>query len=461
MRHVNSKPASPWHWLIALVVLGVLLRVGLTVCYGPLSQPDTGTYISAAQDLAAGGAFTRSEGRRTPGYPLFIAALGQSPVQIMSAQLAFGVATSALLYLLALRLTGRPKVAFLAGLSYDINLQQLFFEAILLTEPLTTFLLAAMLLILLAALERLRQARAASILTFMTGLLAGATIMVRPQFIFLPLLLPLLVGYASWTGRRGTSRALGHAALVILPIVVAVAGWMAVVQDKTGYFTLSNQSGFGVVNHSVEFIELAPERYATVRDILLKYRALQVAATGHAGNTVWYAWPEIRQATGWSLPEASRQLQQMSKEMFIQHPLLYAGSVMRPLVEFWTVPLLWAPERIKPGWLVQPIEWLWWVEHKLLRLANLVFLLLVAAVAVSRRMRLLTRWDLQATTISAVVLCSSLLQALADRGAGSRYGVTLQAAIVVLVLVTLARMRANRQPAAMPQAVPAHAADGR
>jgi len=231
--------------------------------------------------------------------------------------------------------------------------------------------------------------------------------------------------------------------LVTLPMVVAVVGWAKVVESKTGYFATSTQSGFGLVNHSVEFIELAPERYATVRDILLKHRAERMAAAGHAGNTVWYAWPEIREVTGWSLPEASRQLQQMSMQMFAQHPVRYAGSVARAWLEFWTVPIIWAPERISPPWLAQPLQSVWWLEHKLLRIANLLFAVLVAAVVVSRRLRAAARWDLDATAISAVILASSLLQAMADRGAGSRYAMTVQALIALVLMVSASRMRTS------------------
>jgi hypothetical protein len=268
---------------------------------------------------------------------------------------------------------------------------------------------------------------------------------VRPQFIFLPLLLPLLVGYAASGLRWPNRRALGHAALLVLPIVLAVLSWAKVVQSQTGYFTMSTQSGFGLVNHSVNFIELAPGPYAEVRDILLRHRAERIAASGHAGNTVWYAWPEIRQATGWSLPEASRQLQRMSMQMFAEHPLLYAGSVFQAWLEFWTVPIIWAPERISQAWLAQPLQATWWLQHKLLRLCNLAFVLLVGAVLLSRRVRESVRWDLGATALSALILASSLLQALADRGAGSRYAMTVQALVVLVVLVSASR-RANPIP---------------
>ncbi len=439
------KFRESWLWVAALLALGVLLRLVLAAGYPPLPQPDTPTYEDAAHDLMAGGPFTLSEGRRTPGYPLFIAALGLDPRNIMLAQMALGTLTSVLLYLIALRICRRPGVAFLAALCYDLSLQQLFLEAVILTEPLTTFLLAGSILLLLVTLERLQQGRAAIGFALLTGLCSAAALMVRPQFTFMPLLLPLLVGYAALDGRRIRARTLAHAVMVALPIVVVMLGWAKVVQAKTGYFTVSNQSGFGIVNHSVEFIELAPERYAVVRDILLKYRAERIAIAGHPGNTVWYAWPEIRRATGWSLPEGSRQLQQMSMQMFAQHPFRYAYSISRAWLEFWTVPIFWTPERISPAWLAPALEGIWWIEHKLVRLANLLFVLFVAAAVVSRRAREAFRWDVRVTAISAIVLCSSLLQAMADRGSGSRYGVTLQATIVMLVILLLAQAFKGRR----------------
>ena len=116
--------------------------------------------------------------------------------------------------------------------------------------------------------------------------------------------------------------------------------------DKTGHFALSTQSGFSFVNHSVAFVELAPSEYAPIKDILLKYRDIKLKDQGHYGNTGWLALPELKQATGKSLPELSRELQRMSLGLFAAHPLLYGASVARSWVDFWTVPLIWQPERL-------------------------------------------------------------------------------------------------------------------
>lgn len=431
-----------WPFLVALLLIGVLVRALLLGGYTPATYPDSSTYIAAAHDLRSGD-FNEGQGRRTPGYPLLIALVGDTPQHIVMAQMVAGLAVSVLLFFIALRMTQRPWLAFAAGLSYHLNLQQLFLEGAVVTESLTTLLLAAMVVTLLWALQRLRDGKPAATAVLGTGVLAAAALMVRPQFIFLPLLLPLLVIYAPSAPRRPTARAWGYAAVVALPSIIAVLGWASVLQAKTGHFALSTQSGFGLVNHSVEFIELAPERYAVVRDILLTHRAERIAAAGHAGNTVWYALPDIRSATGWTLPEASKELQRMSTQMFAEHPMQYALSVTRPWLEFWTVPIIWEPQNLRPAWLAEPLEVVWWIEHKLLRLSNLVFVLLVVGVLLSRRVRQAARWDLNASAISALILASSLLQAMADRGAGSRYAVTTQALLLLVVVASAVRWRAG------------------
>ena len=141
-------------------------------------------------------------------------------------------------------------------------------------------------------------------------------------------------------------------------------------------------------------------------------------------------------------------------QMFSAHPLLYADSVAHAWLEFWTVPIFWASERISPSWLAPPLRGVWWVEHKLLRLCNLLFVVLVVTVVVSRRVRAAVRWDWDATAISAVILASSVLQAMADRGAGSRYAMTVQALVVLVMIVSAVRLRMRSATRGSRDAVP-------
>ena len=104
--------------------------------------------------------------------------------------------------------------------------------------------------------------------------------------------------------------------------------------------------------------------------------------------------------------------------------------------------------RVTPGWLASPLAALWWVEHKLLRIANVAFVVLVFLALVSRRVRLRVKWDLDLTAISALILLSSIIQALADQGASARYAVTIQALVVLVVMVVWLRFRENHRQSA-------------
>ena len=227
-------------------------------------------------------------------------------------------------------------------------------------------------------------------------------------------------------------------------MIVLVLAWCAFVYANTGYFTLSTQSGLGFTNQSIAFVEHAPDKYATIRDILLKHREARLARGAPAYNTIWEALPEIKEATGMSLPEVSREVQRMSIELFIRHPVPYARGVVLSWVSFWLVPNPWKLDRLSPRWVAQSLDAIWWVEHKLLRLTNAAFILLIAAATLSGWVRRRTRWDLDLTSISAVILLSSIVQALPEYGASARYGVTVQALVVLVVLVAVLRFRETR-----------------
>jgi hypothetical protein len=427
-----------WPWLLALVLAGALVRAGLLGGYVPLIAPDSSTYVTAASDLFSDQGW-RGEGRRSPGYPLLIAAVGADDHRIVSVQMGLGLAISCLLFFITLSLGARAGVAFAVGLAHDLSLQQLFYEGAVLSETLATASVVATAAALLVAMHRIRENAPAWHWLLVAGACSAAAIMVRGQFLYLPIVLVAVVGAEVWRQRGSTASVLAHAAVVLGPAFIAVVVWAGIMQTKVGQFALSTQAGIGFANHSVQFIELAPPEYARLKDILLRYRERQVAETGHVNGTVWYAMPAIQAATGWSLPEASRQLQKMSMRMFAEHPGRYAVSVVGGWLEFWTVPLLWEPSHVRPGWLVAPLEAAWWVEHKLLRLSNAAFMLLLCAVALSRRFRSRVRWDPAMTAVSAVILGSSLLQAVAERSAGGRYGIPTQSLVVLIVVVAGAR----------------------
>lgn len=411
--------------------------------YDPVSYPDTGTYLQAARDLVSGD-FTLGQGRRTPGYPLVVAAFDGHPGAIVAFQLLGGIMTSLLIYWVAASLSGSRVWGAAAGAAHALNLQQLFLEGALVTEATSALSVVAALALLMVVVNRVRHRQPSRVALLALGVVCTYSLFVRPQFICLLVIAPLAVMYAAAGWRWPRFSAMKPAALVLLPAVALLAGWGALQQAKTGYFTLSTQSGFGLVNHTTDYIELAPDEFAQVRQVLLQTRERRMAEVGHSRNTIWYAWPEIRRVTGWSLPEASRQLQAMCRQMIVQYPGRYLASVASAWVDFWTVPFFWEPENVSPPALRHATEAVWWVQHKLLRLANLAFVLVVAAVLVWPALRRRVDWDTHLSAIAATVLMSSVIQALADQGASSRYHVPTQSLVVLVLLVVAARCRRSR-----------------
>jgi hypothetical protein len=450
-----SNPAVE---LLGLVAVALAARLPLMFGYEPATYADTGTYLQAARELMGGG-LDPWQGRRTPGYPLLVAAMGGNPNLIVALQFLGGVSTSVLAYWLAVTLSGSRGFALAAGLAHALNLQQVFTEAALLTESISALSVIGSLALLLRVCRRLRAQEGRAWELVALGALCTYALFVRPQFICLLVVAPLAVTWAAGFGlpRHAWPRALGPAMLVLLPAVVLLAGWGAIQHARTGHFTLSTQSGFGLVNHTIDYLDDAPEEFAHVRDVLVRTRDRRIAEVGHARNTIWYAWPEIQQTTGWSLPEASRHLREMSQQVIREHPTRYAIGVASAWVDFWTVPFFWKPEQVQPPALRHAIESVWWVQHKLLRLANLGFVLLVAGVLVWPALRRRVRWDLALSAISATVLMSSLIQALADQGASSRYHLPTQSLVVLVLAVAAARAWASRRPPASPALVPGRA----
>lgn len=428
-----------WQWLAALLLLGIAVRLVCFTGYEMQLFPDSSTYRQAAADLLSGD-FSVGLGRRTPGYPLVMAIVGSKTSTIFGLQALVGLGISAMLFAIARLLGGSPRIAFVVGASYSLNLQQLFQEATLLTETMSTFSVVAACLALMVAVRRVRGGQSAVTWLLLTGALAGYSVMVRPQYVVFAAIVPLALLYSSGKWRWPGSRGLGIAATATLPIVLIVLAWCTVVYVKVGYFTMSTQSGFGMVNHPIDYIEKAPAPYEQVRDILIRTRDARIAQVGHSRNTIWYAWPEIQQATGWTLPEASRHFQRMCSRMFADDPLRYAISVAHAWYDFWAVPIFWDPSQIRPTGLGSLLDRAWPLQMWMLRLANLAFVLMVAVVVVWPKARGVVGWGIELTSIAAVVLMSSVVQALADQGASARYAIPTQALVLAVVLMAFWRV---------------------
>ena len=218
--------------LIAIVALGLGLRLGYAIEGREYQPPDARVYAQIAANLDERGDFSargpdvppihQPTSAYSPGLPLFLAAVytlvGGEDVRLARILLALlGSASVALTYLLGRRLAG-PAAGLVGAGAVAVYPALLEYQGLLLTEPLAAFLLVAGVLAFLRAEDeqRIRWWVAA-------GGLLGALSLVRAEYLAVALLLPLL-GLVR-RRRRGLRAAATPAMVMLAATAVVVAPW--------------------------------------------------------------------------------------------------------------------------------------------------------------------------------------------------------------------------------------------
>ena len=163
--------------------------------------------------------------------------------------------------------------------------------------------------------------------------------------------------------------------------------------------------------------------------------------------TIWRAIPDMRQATGQTYAELSRTLTAMSLTMFGQHPDLYLRSVFAAWLKFWERPIYWVPDKIHPPGVKLLLGVGWWLQDKLYFGLYLLFGLIVLSrlYGLLRHRRPDPPFNL---FLIALILISSLVQAMLEFGENGRYAIPFVPLIVYVVLasgwVSLSGFKAER-----------------
>lgn len=196
-----------------------------------ISVGDAPSYLGPAHELARHGRFDtgnppgQPEFLRTPGYPVFIAAVyrvfGETNTAVLLVQVVLSALTVFFVYLLAATMWS-TSIGLLAALFTALEPLQNATSATLLTEC-----VSALLLIITAAVgfAALRRDKPRPGLLAALGLVMAVSTLVRPVLYYLPLLvlLLLLIRYAR---RRDHWFSLAKAtAAFLVPLVVLVGGW--------------------------------------------------------------------------------------------------------------------------------------------------------------------------------------------------------------------------------------------
>lgn len=205
-------------------------------------------YRRLGQALAETGQFTRypdapqfvPEVIRTPGYPLFLAAVyalaGPSQVAVAISQIGLTIALALLVAVIA-RACAPPRVAVAAGLAAALYPTFPYFAALAMTELWTTFVLTA------AMAVAFRAHRTGATRDYLaTGFLLGFAALSRPAFVLLPL---AFVGTAVVLFRRASGRVLRPWPLLLAAFVLTLLPWFTFNYVVMGRFALAPAGGVG------------------------------------------------------------------------------------------------------------------------------------------------------------------------------------------------------------------------
>ena len=185
--------------LLVIVAVALLLRLGWGLRLSPepstlLTLPDQREYVELARNFSSGEGLRFFDARfddnvyayRTPGYPLLIAACGNSLRIVRLVQAVMDSGTVVAAYLLTMRLIDRRGAARLAAIGIALNPFLIYFTGLLLSETLYTALLAWGMVLLLA------RSRLDRWLWWIGGMLLAVSVLVRPGAIGLPVVLGLV-----------------------------------------------------------------------------------------------------------------------------------------------------------------------------------------------------------------------------------------------------------------------------
>ena len=189
-----GTPGTDWV-MVSLLLMCILVRViTWMVCVPTNQHADTEEYAALAYRFMTHD-FRNYSADRTPVYSFLLLAAKLDYRVVWFIQNILGTATSLLLYAMAKDRTRKRGLAFLAGASNSIFLNQLMFEPFLMTETLAAFFLVLSLFLSLRFCRNCDLGRGGShTLLLHLGVILGLAALLRPLFLYLPIVLAPMSG---------------------------------------------------------------------------------------------------------------------------------------------------------------------------------------------------------------------------------------------------------------------------
>jgi 4-amino-4-deoxy-L-arabinose transferase-like glycosyltransferase len=226
-------------WIVLALAVTLRLLVLVIALEHPerTLAPDSDGYIQPAVVLVTEGGYNDPSAIRTPGYPLFLAAVfvvfGQSLAAVVAVQLLLNLLTLFFLFKIGQLLLPQDET-WLSVILFALALEAIFTAFFILTETLFAFLLAATTWALVKYRASPGWGWAA-----LAGAVTGYAVLTRPIAMLYPLAtaLVLLFSKSAWRTR------LAHLTLNLALTAALVAPWILRNYNTLGVASLSTISG--------------------------------------------------------------------------------------------------------------------------------------------------------------------------------------------------------------------------
>lgn len=430
--------AVPWWVWILLLVLAEALAIAIflpTSWSRAVGNGDGAEYQRYAFNLLHHGVFSESPAPpyhpgvvRSPGYPSFLAALewigGRHVVVVQGAQFALLGATSVLVGLIG-RAVSRPAVGNLAAALCATYLPFLGLATVFLTETLATFLLTAVVLLLLQARRTDSPWTYAAI-----GLVLSAATYVRPEAALLavPIVLVLVLNRRS---RRSLAARSTAAVALAAALVVPLVPWLIRDASATGgrLVPMEADGGVALLASVDQYDGVMSESFADVKvwdAQVARLVGVPAAATAGIQAPVEYATAR-RQARidDQERSAATRLFKSLSLATVI-------GHIPRRVVGLWPVGDETPPAHAGTIW------------HRLAQLQYIVLVILGLIGIAVRRRQLLGDWPLWLVAAD-LTLTHLVFPVEARYTLPARPMLTIYSAVGALSAVALVRRRGVRR----------------
>lgn len=340
--------------VILVAVLGALFLFYFFLWQqkAPVLRIDSYGYLETATDLEDWSLSMLH--RRAPGYPILMRLTGvmndqDSGTLLYAVQLLmhFTMTGVAVLTLRALKVRQLVPIVVLLVLAAEPLIVGA--TALGMSETFTMFLLVVGTCLLLLYL-----AGRSWVYALVSGVMLGYSALVRPTF---QLLLVVVVGVlaVAWLIWPYLRRRLAVASVFnVVFSLLFVGGFILFNRQQFGFSGLTPLAGFNLATRTPHVLELIPDRYANVREILIRYRHDTITTEPHKGapngavRYIWAAVPELKETLNMNDVELAEFLVSLNVDLIKAKPQVYLEEVSMVFGNYWE-PFSPAPELIY-GW---------------------------------------------------------------------------------------------------------------